>query len=59
MEEPIANCPQCDSDNIDVDSSAEMETSAAMCRDCEFYIAARLPEQDLIMLWNHLKGGKQ
>lgn len=49
------NCPKCNSEFIDVDSSWELQTSYVYCTDCGFKIQESVPEEDIIEMWNSLE----
>ena len=49
------NCPECGSEFLDIKSSREMEVSQIDCTDCGFGIQEKIPEEDLIQIWNNLE----
>ena len=51
----MLNCPKCDSDLVDVDSSIQMQESVASCTDCGFSIQKRVPEERIEEIWDECK----
>ena len=52
--EEIERCPKCGSDEIDLDSSREMELSEITCTDCGYGRQVHKPEDELLKWWNGL-----
>lgn len=48
----LRRCPKCGSDELDMDSSREMELSEITCLDCGHSLQRHLPENWLTVLWN-------
>jgi|GEM_PF-2020401 len=46
------NCPRCDSECTDLDSSREQQVSAVMCLDCDFGFNAPVDEDCIEKMWN-------
>lgn len=53
--EKIKNCPECDGDDITIESSRELEVSNMFCCDCDYTITGKVPEETLIKRWNRVK----
>lgn len=49
------NCPECGSEFFSITSSREMEVSQIYCADCDFMLQEKIPEEDLIEIWNRIE----
>lgn len=48
-------CPECGSDDLDIDSCLSMQISAIHCADCEYHFSRKVDEERLSKKWNKLK----
>jgi Zn ribbon nucleic-acid-binding protein len=48
----IENCPECDGDDITVDSSSSMQLSEIFCGDCGYKMQSKSCEEVMTDRWN-------
>lgn len=46
------NCPKCDSEDLWIDSSRELQLSTISCYDCDYILQKQFPEVKLLRLFN-------
>ncbi|WP_038608943.1 Lar family restriction alleviation protein [Pseudomonas alkylphenolica] len=55
MSDELKPCPQCSSDNLEIDSSSSLSLSWVICNDCDFTLQKKVPEENIWRHWNKLK----
>lgn len=54
QDEPLY-CPKCGNEDVDVNSSREMQVSVIQCFDCGFEKQYKVCEEDAIKKWNKIR----
>ncbi|WP_330565852.1 hypothetical protein [Pseudomonas yamanorum] len=55
MSDELKPCPECASDNRELDSSCSAGLSWVICRDCDFTLQKKVPAENIWRHWNKLK----
>lgn len=48
----VDNCPECDSEDVTIDSCGSMMLSTISCDDCDYMMQASVCEETLEKRWN-------